>query len=387
MSERIYNLGSPEIQEFFGINDKTLDPIERRKFTNKLIDRFSETNIPERYKNAFIQQGILPDEIKALNNYIEFQPGWKNNNAIEAINKLTNIAHNNPNQIYSYNLNESPLYRGAKINPNSIPKTGQEFSFDRFRSFTPDIFTAISFAKGDKPIDWSQPQTAKDRDPSKIKTLFQIQQEPSAKYNYLITPGAEEPEVLSRPDARYIIEKQQIFPFNQRGMSGEANLIKLRQIYGLDPIGTAVQGGVNLAKENISGTVFGAALSALNPKVAQDIEKNQYKEALNTVAKDITTGALAEAGIKKTIPIAGKFAPNLVGVIAPAARLAGPIATGAALFGQGQTGSLTDVLARKASNIIPGLKANPKTDIGRRAGNEFQYIFNQLRKGKIPYSQ
>lgn len=388
MPERLYNLGSPEIQQIFGITNKTVDPTEQQKFIRSLVDRWSPSDVPGEYENAFAQQQVLPHELETLNKYIEFDPQWKTQGSVATINKLATIAHNNPNPIYSYNLSESPLYRGARVNPNTIPQVGQEFSFDRFRSFTPDPLMAVSFARGDKPFD-ADPQAAKDRDPNKLKTLFQIQQDPAGKYSHLLTPGAAEPEVIVRPDARYIVEHQEIFPFNQRGMKGDANIVKLRQIYGINPVTAAVEGGLNLVKENVPGSLFGAALSTLNPNVAQAVEKNDYKTAAETIAKDVTLGASTEAGLK----LAGKYVPTITRIAAPLARIAAPITTGATLFAQGQPGSLTDVITRKAAANpvpwLPSVKPNPQTDIGARAGraitNEGQYIFNRLMQGKLPY--
>lgn len=390
MPERFYNLSSPEIQQIFGITNKTVDPIEQQKFIRSLVDRWGSSDIPGEYENAFAQQQVLPHELETLNKYIKFDPQWKTQDSVATINRLATIAHNNPNPIYSYNLNESPLYRGAKVNPNTIPQVGQEFSFDRFRSFTPDLLTAVSFAKGDKPlVSFTDTETAKDRDPNKLKTLFQIQQDPAGKYSHLLTPGAAEPEVIVRPDARYIVEHQEIFPFNQRGMKGDANIVKLRQIYGINPVTAAAEGGLNLVKENVPGSLFGAALSTLNPNVAQAVEKNDYKTASETIAKDVVLGASTEAGLK----LAGKYVPAIARAVAPIARITTPIATGAALFAQGQPGSLTDVITRKAAaspvSWLPSVKPNPQTDIGARAGraitNESQYIFNRLMQGKLPY--
>jgi hypothetical protein len=135
-----------------------------------------------------------------------------------------------------------------------------------------------------------------------------------------------------------------------------------------------------------TGAVVGAASSLLNPEVAKAVEKDRYGDAASAVARDVATGAITEAGIRAAAPIARQFVPGLVRAAAPVARFAGPVGVGAALFSQGQTGSLTDVLTRKAANVVPGLKADPKTDLGRRAGNEFLYMLNQFRQGKTPYT-
>jgi hypothetical protein len=204
-----------------------------------------------------------------------------------------------------------------------------------------------------------------------------------------LTPGAGEAEVLSRPSAKYLVEDKLTLPFNQREMGGDVNFVKLRQIYGIDPLGAGLQSGVNLLKKNIPGAVTGTAFSALNPEVAKAVEKNNYQKAVNIVGKDVALGAATEAGLK----VAGKYAPVLSKVAAPLARIGAPVAAGTSLFMQGPPGSLTDVVTRKAAqnpvSWLPSVKANPKTDIGARASraisNEAQYAFSQLLKGRLPY--
>jgi len=53
-----------------------------------------------------------------------------------------------------------------------------------------------------------------------------------------------------------------------------------------------------------------------------------------------------------------------------------------AVFNQGQSSS---ALSRNIGRV-PGMTPNPKTDIGRRAGNELQYAAGQLMQGRIPYA-
>jgi hypothetical protein len=52
---------------------------------------------------------------------------------------------------------------------------------------------------------------------------------------------------------------------------------------------------------------------------------------------------------------------------------------------QGQKDSPLNTLVNAASNTPIGLKVNPKTDVGRMAGNELQYALGRLLGGKIPY--
>jgi hypothetical protein len=57
-----------------------------------------------------------------------------------------------------------------------------------------------------------------------------------------------------------------------------------------------------------------------------------------------------------------------------------------AIFNQGQSSSATSAVVNRAAKTMPGLKPNPQTDIGRRAGNELQYIGRQLSEGRLPYT-
>lgn len=66
-----------------------------------------------------------------------------------------------------------------------------------------------------------------------------------------------------------------------------------------------------------------------------------------------------------------------------------PAAVGTGLFMQGKTGSALDTLTNKAATVVPGLKADPKTDVARRAGrtisNEARYMLNSILQNKVPY--
>lgn len=139
---------------------------------------------------------------------------------------------------------------------------------------------------------------------------------------------------------------------------------------------------VRVIRENARGAAVGAAFSALNPEVAQRVKRDDYRGAAGVVARDTLLGAGMEAAITAAL----RAAPAAVSrVAAPVTRFAGPVAAGAALFGQGQTGSLTDVLVNKAANVVPGLRPNPRTDLGRQAGNEAAYMWRELSSGRMPY--
>lgn len=390
MAEQKYNLASPEVLRFLNLSERDVNPKYRKEQIDKFVERLS-TDDNFAYENALINQGANPQSFAFLNDYIEFDPDWKTPTSLAGINELTNLAQNNPNKIYSYNLKEGPLYRGTKLDVS--PNVGEEITFSRFKSFSPDVNIAGPFVNEGAPFDFSlsdeefKKQIALER--AKQKTLFQVQADSPGDFNYLITPGAGESEVLARPGSKYLVEAKERFPFHQRGMTGDIDFIKLRQLYGLDPVGSALPGGVNLVKENIPGATIGAAFSALTPEVAKAVEQNDYKKAVLTTAKDVALGAGTEA----VANAAGKYAPMLSRVVTPAVQLAAPVAAGSALFMQGKPGSLTNVVTRKAANNpvswLPSVKPNPKTDLGARAGraltNEASYAFGQLLKGKIPY--
>jgi hypothetical protein len=112
---------------------------------------------------------------------------------------------------------------------------------------------------------------------------------------------------LSRPSAKYLVEDKVTVPFNQREMGGDVNLVKLRQLYGIDPLGAGLQGGVNLLKENVPGAVVGTAFSALNPESCKSSRKKQLSKSRQYSRRDVALGAATEAGLK----VAGKYAPVL----------------------------------------------------------------------------
>jgi len=58
-----------------------------------------------------------------------------------------------------------------------------------------------------------------------------------------------------------------------------------------------------------------------------------------------------------------------------------------ALFNQGQSSSFTNAAINRAAQTVPGLSPNPRTDLGRRIGNELQYIGGQLMQGRNPYAK
>ena len=161
-------------------------------------------------------------------------------------------------------------------------------------------------------------------------------------------------------------------------------------LFSGDPVTASLEGARGLVKENPRGALLGSAASLADPEVAKAVARDDYGAAAATVGRDVAVGAATEALLKQ----AAKRAPAAAAVLnSPVARLAGPVATGAALFTQGAPGSLTDVITRKAAqnpvSFLPSVKPNPRTDAGARASrwlsNQGRYIMNQLGAGRLPY--
>lgn len=165
-------------------------------------------------------------------------------------------------------------------------------------------------------------------------------------------------------------------------------------VFNRDPVSAAAVGAVEGLKRNASGAAGGAAMALLNDKVAEAIAKDDYKTAATEAAKDVALGAATETGLKQVAaPLARRVAPAAAARVAPyvagAARVGIPAAVGTGLFMQGKTGSALDTLTNKAATVVPGLKADPKTDVARRAGrtisNEARYMLNSILQNKVPY--
>ena len=164
-----------------------------------------------------------------------------------------------------------------------------------------------------------------------------------------------------------------------------------RAYYAMDPISAAATSAQELGK----GAVGGAAFSLLNDEVAKQIANDNYGAAGKAFATDVGTGMAVDAALQGGSQLLRKAAPSVAARALPfagaAASVALPAMTGAALFNQGRSGSALDTLVNKGAKYIPGLKANPETDLGRRAGsaiaNESGYILRSLLQGKLPYSR
>ena len=132
--------------------------------------------------------------------------------------------------------------------------------------------------------------------------------------------------------------------------------------------------------DNWRGGVVGAGASLLNPEVANRVREDDYLGATHEFGKDVAIGAGTEVGLKGLGGLGMRFAPGFTKAVAPyvggALNVVGPGVIGAGLFSQGRDDSLTNVVVDKSANYVPGLKADPDTDIGKRAGD---FLANQAR--------
>ena len=169
--------------------------------------------------------------------------------------------------------------------------------------------------------------------------------------------------------------------------------IERNLLFSQDPVTTGIQGAGEMLRSAPRGIAGGAALSALSPDVAKSVEQGQYGKAATRVAQDIAAGAATDLGIQAAGQGLQRVAPQLASKVIPAfsgaASVAVPAAVGAGLFMQGKQGSPLNTVVNKAADVVPGLRPNPKTDVGRMAGralsNEAQYAWNQIMKGKLPW--
>lgn len=346
---------------------------------NEAIDR------PGPFYEELSKLGATNTEKQHLQNYIynenirgktgQFKPS-----ATKAIDSITSKASDKKSWI-SFPEKDYTLFRGENLpQDRSIPEVGEIYSKDRPVSFAAGVNVTDQFMGG---------LTSPVKDQGNRKVLYAVTEYGDEARPKLLIPG-NETEIIAPSKSKFEVTGRARLQADPGFFdpASDIELVKLRQLYGIDPLGASISGARDLVRKNAAGALTGAAFSALNPDVARSIEQNQYGSAASNFAKDVAGGAITEAAIKKIAPAVGARAPLFNAVVkSPAARAVAPIAAGFALFNQGRSGSLTDVITKKAANVIPGLKPNPKTDVGRMAGNELMYMFNQLRQGRIPYQR
>jgi hypothetical protein len=169
--------------------------------------------------------------------------------------------------------------------------------------------------------------------------------------------------------------------------------IERNLLFSQDPVTAGIQGVGEMLRSAPRGIAGGAALSALSPDVAQSVEQGQYGKAVTQTAQNVAGGALTDLAIQAAGQGLQRAAPQVAARVIPAfggvANVAVPAAVGAGLFMQGKQGSPLNTIVNAASNTPFGLKVNPKTDVGRRAGhaigNEARYALGQFMQGRMPW--
>jgi hypothetical protein len=169
--------------------------------------------------------------------------------------------------------------------------------------------------------------------------------------------------------------------------------IERNLLFSQDPVTAGIQGAGEMLRSAPRGIAGGAALSALSPDVAESVEQGQYGKAATQTAQNVAGGALADLGIQATGWGLQRAAPQLASKVIPAfsgaANVGVPAAVGAGLFMQGQQGSPLNTIVNKAADVVPGLRPDPKTDVGRRMGqaigNEARYALGQFMQGRFPW--
>jgi hypothetical protein len=350
------------------------EAIDRPGFFYKELDRIGATKAEKQY----LQNYIYNEDIRGKTGKVK--PSVK-----KAIDSLAEKASSNESWV-SFPEKEYTLFRGENLPADrSIPEVGEIYSKDRPVSFATALNVTDQFMGG---------LTSPNKNEENRKVLYTVTEYADEAKPKLLIPGNES-EVITPSTSRFEVTGRAKLQANPGYFdpASDVELVRLRQLYGVDPLSASFVGGKDLVSKNRTGAVFGAALSALNPDVAGAIENNQYKKAARTVAKDVALGALTEGAMKAAAPVVQQVAPRAATALTPALRLAGPVGTGVALFSQGRPGSLTDVLTRKATQypipFTPRVQADPATDVGARASrwlsNEGNYILNQLRKKRLPY--
>ena len=141
-----------------------------------------------------------------------------------------------------------------------------------------------------------------------------------------------------------------------------------------DPLTTT-----RMAVQNKLGVGLGAVGGVIaDPEAIADALEGDYKGAAKNIATGAVTGGTAQTALSMAPVAIQQTAGKVVPVIA-----------GASLIAEGREGSATHRIVNKAAEFVPGLKADPETDIGKRTfdalRNEVSYIRNKLSQGVLPY--
>lgn len=354
----------------------------------QLVDAPSESiDRPGNFYNELNKIGVSPKELTVLDRYLNKNEEWQSLNkktkqtASNSIDSVIQKAANSDSWA-SFKEKDLPLFRGiagSNLDPHTV---GSTFTTESPTSWSPAYEVAKAFATG-----------ATKKNPNNeplVERLYAVTEYGDEARNKLLVPGIES-EVLTPSKSKFEVTgigklKDDIFDRN-------IELIKLKQLYSLDPITAGIQGAGEMLRSAPRGIASGAALSALSPNVSKSLAQGKYGQAATQTAQDMAGGAVADLGIRAAGQGLQRTAPQLAAQVNPAfaavADVAVPAAVGTGLFMQGKQGSPLNTLVNAASNTPFGLKVNPKTDVGRMAGhaisNEAQYAWNQIMKGKLPW--
>jgi len=211
-------------------------------------------------------------------------------------------------------------------------------------------------------------------------------------------PGGVDPGVMGNSAAFQRLVRNTDFLDDELEYAGRQKLfpqsfIERNLLFSQDPVTAGIQGAGEMLRSAPRGIAGGAALSALSPDVAKSVEQGQYGKAATRVAQDIAAGAATDLAIQAAGQGLQRAAPQLASKVIPAfsgaANVAVPAAVGAGLFMQGKQGSPLNTIVNKAADVVPGLRPDPKTDVGRRMGqaigNEARYALGQFMQGRFPW--
>ena len=286
----------------------------------------------------------------------------------------------------SFPEKEYPLFRGENIQEGkNIPKVGDTYFKNRPTSFATALSSTDQFMGG---------LTRPDKQVPGQKVLYAVTEYSDAAKPKLLIPG-QETEVIAPSSAKFEVTGRGKLQQNPGfyDPATDIELVKLKQLYGLNPVAAGIQGAGEMLRSAPKGIAGGAALSMLSPEVAQSVAQGKYGKAATQTAQSVVGGATTDLAIQAAGQGLQRFAPHIAARVNPLVAVAGevaiPAAVGAGLWMQGQKGSPLNTLVNAASNTPIGLKVNPKTDVGRMAGhaisNEAQYAWNQIKQGKMPW--
>lgn len=137
----------------------------------------------------------------------------------------------------------------------------------------------------------------------------------------------------------------------------------------------------------LGGALVGLSAGLMDPRVAAQLEANEPIEAAATVGQNVVIGGAVGDVVRNVVQQATKASPATQAKVMRMAGILSPVVLGAGLFMQGKSGSPIETALRKSADVVPGLKPEPSTDIGRSASNEARYIIQSLIKGRLPYSR